>query len=190
MRPRFVLAAFAGAAAMFAWSALSHTLLIRGIGFTPLPNEDALVAEMRRSIPKDGIYVFPGIDWSAKPTPAESADWEARYRSGNGLLIFHPSSEGGPVSPRKLLRQFAADLVASAIAAWLVSGLAGRWRRALAVGALGAFGCAGVSALHWNWYGFTDAFFAAHCFDKIVGWLLAGIAIARVLEAANRRIDG
>jgi hypothetical protein len=155
-------------------------MLIRGIGFTPLPNEDALVAQMRQSIPESGLYFFPGVDWSAKPTPAESAAWEAKFRAGNGLVLFHPSS-GAPVSARKLSVQFLGDLLASLLAAWLVSWLPKSfWRRAGAVGLMGAFGCLGVSALYWNWYGFTDAFFAAHCLDKVVGWLLAGAAIAEV----------
>jgi hypothetical protein len=36
--------------------------------------------------------------------------------------------------------------------------------------------------LYWNRYGFTNAFFAAHCLDKIAGWLLASSAIARLSE--------
>jgi len=182
---RLTLAALAGAAVMFAWSAFSHTVLIRGIGFTPLPNERALVGALRESIQEDGLYFFPGIAWSKEPTADETAAWEARFRAGNGLLIYHPSSDA-PVTPRKLMLQFLGDLLAALIAASLVSALpAPYWRRVLAVGALGGFGCLGVSALYWNWYGFGHAFFAAHCLDKITGWLLAGTAIARL---AQRRL--
>jgi hypothetical protein len=165
---------------MFVWGAISHTALIRGIGFTPLPNEDILLAEIRKSVPDDGLYFFPGIDWDQQPTGAEASAWEARYRAGNGLLVYHPSSDA-PLSPRKLGTQLICDLLAAMLAAWIVASVhAAYWRRVSIVGALGTFGCLGVSALYWNWYGFTHAFFAAHCFDKIVGWLLAGLAIAKV----------
>src|SRR6185503_6093358 len=90
---RLMFAALAGAAVMFAWSALSHTLLIRGDGFAPLPNETALLAEMRESIKDEGLYFFPGIDWSRHPNADETAAWEQRFRAGNGLLVFHPSSD-------------------------------------------------------------------------------------------------
>lgn len=180
-----MLAALAGAVVMFVWSAFSHTSLIRGVGFTRLPNEDALVAEMHRSIKDEGLYFFPGIDWSRQPTAAENEAWQTRFRQGNGLLIFHPSSDA-PVSGRKMILQFFCDLLASTIAAYLVGVLAvPYWKRALAVGAFGAFGCLGVSALYWNWYGFTDSFFAAHCLDKVVGWLLAGAAIAKLVARGH-----
>jgi hypothetical protein len=182
---RLPLAALAGATVMFAWSSFSHTTLIRGIGFTPLPNEDALVAQLHQSIRESGLYFFPGIEWNAKPTPDQSAAWDTKFRSGNGLLIFRPSS-GGPVSARKLSLQFLGDLLASFFAAYLVSWLPRSfWRRTAALGLMGAFGCVGVSALFWNWYGFTDAFFAAHCLDKIVGWLLVGAAIAKLAGVAS-----
>ena len=182
---RWLLAALAGAVVMFAWSALSHTALIRGIGFTRLPHEDAVVAQLRASIDREGLYFFPGIDWDATPTADETAAWKASFRAGNGLLVYHPSS-GDPVSPRKLGLQLLCDLLAAAVAAWLVSLLpAVLWKRALAVGAMGVFACLGVSALFWTWYGFGDAFFAAHCFDKIVGWALAGLAIAWVATRAS-----
>jgi hypothetical protein len=184
---RLPLAALAGAAAMFAWSALSHTALIRGIGFTPLPDEDAVLTELRKHVKDDGLYFFPGVDWGAKATPEQTASWQARFRTGNGLIVFHPSSDA-PVSPRKLGLQFLGDLLASLLAAWLVSLLPSPyWKRLLAVGAMGAFGCLGVSALFWNWYGFPHAFFAAHAFDKIVGWLIAGAAIAALAPGSAIR---
>jgi hypothetical protein len=182
---RWLLAALSGAVVMFAWSTLSHTMLIRGIGFTRMPDEAAVVAQLRTSIHEEGLYFFPGIDWDAKPTAGENAAWQARFRAGNGILVYHPSS-GDPVSPGKMLLQLLCDLLAAAIAAWLVARLPGPyWRRVVAVGAMGVFGCLGVSALFWNWYGFGHAFFAAHCFDKIVGWLVAGAAIARVAAPAD-----
>jgi hypothetical protein len=126
------------------------------------------------------------VDWSAKPTPGETASWQARFRAGNGLIIFHPSSDA-PVSPRKLSLQFLGDLLASLLAAWILSLVvpAPYWKRVLAVGAMGAFGCLGVSSLFWNWYGFGHAFFAAHAFDKIVGWLIAGAAVAALTRSSR-----
>jgi hypothetical protein len=185
-RYRLLWAALAGAAVMFVWSALSHTMLIRGIGFTPLPNEDRLVVELKESIKEDGLYFFPGIDWDREPTDEEAAAWEARYRAGNGILVYHPSSDG-TVTPRKLGLQLFGDALAALLAAYVVSLVnASYWRRLSVVAALGTFGCVGVSALYWNWYGFSHAFFVAHCFDKIVGWTLAGAAIARLSPSSAR----
>jgi len=183
---RLLSAALAGALVMFAWSAFSHTALIRGVGFTPLPNEAAIVAALGKSIRHEGLYFFPGIDWSQEPTAEQTRAWRERFRTGNGLLIYHPSSDD-PVPPRKLGLQFFCDLLAAAVAAHLAALLPiGYWKRVLAVGALGVFGCLGVSALYWNWYGFGHAFFAAHCLDKIAGWLLAGTVIAKLAPRKAR----
>ena len=85
------------------------------------------------------------------------------------------------LSARKLLVQLLTDLLASGIAVYVLSLIAGPdWRRVLVVASFGAFSCLSVGALYWNWYGFPTAFFFAQCLDKIGGWFLAGSAIAYV----------
>jgi hypothetical protein len=155
-----------------------------------LPNEAAVIAELRKSVPADGLYFFPSPDFSGKATPEELVAFEARFRAGpTGMLVYHAAG-GSPVSPTKLILQFASELLASGIAAYVVALVAAPyWTRVLVVGSFGVFGCLSISALYWNWYGFPTSFFLAQCADKVLGWLLAGAAIAWIAPHARSPLD-
>jgi hypothetical protein len=183
---RLVLAVLAGAMVMFVWGAVSHLLLFKGTGFSRLPDEDRITAELRRSIPADGLYFFPSPDFSGEATPAETAAWEAKFSAGpTGMIVYHPAGSA-PVSGRKLLIQFLSHLLGAAVATFIASRIQRPYRtRVLAVGLLGAFGPLTLGAISWNWYGFPAAFFAAQFVDMAVGWSLAGAAIAALLKPAE-----
>lgn len=179
---RIVIGAITGAVIMFVWGAFSHLVLLKGAGFRPLPNENMVIENLRASIPEDGLYFFPGTDLRGHPTPKQQAAWEAKFRTGpTGLLIYHPMG-GTPVSPKKLLIQQLSNLLAAAIAAYVASLiLAPYWQRVLAIALLGVFAWLTVGEIYWNWYGFPNSFFIAQGVEHAVGWLLAGLGIAKVV---------
>jgi hypothetical protein len=182
-KKRFVLAVIAGTLVMFVWGAVSHMLLFKGAGFSRLPNEDRVTAELRRSIASDGLYFFPSPDFSGSSSPAETAAWEAKFRAGpTGMIVYHPSGSA-PVSGKKLLIQFLSHLLAAVVATFIASLVTGSfWTRMLVVGLLGSFGPLTLGMISWNWYGFPSAFFAAQVVDMVVGWSLAGAVIAALLR--------
>jgi hypothetical protein len=185
---RFVLAVLAGGVTMFIWGAISHMTLLKGAGFSYLANDDAVAAELSRSLPHDGLYFLPSADFGGKATDAENAAFEARFRAGpTGLIVFHRSGSG-PVTPRKLLKQFFSELLAAAIGGFVLLRFAAPYGlRVLTMGMVGAFGVFSISTIYWNWYGFPDAFFVAQLVDKVVGWLVAGASMAALLPAADAR---
>lgn len=188
-RRNLVAAALVGAATSFAWGGLSHMVLLKGVGFSVLRDEPRLVAALREAAPEDGLYFLPSIDLRGSATAAETASWEARFRRGpRGLLVVQHAGDS-PMSARKVGVQALSHLLASFLVAWLLSMLVERSlpRRALVAGALGAFGCLAIGAIDWAWYGFPDAFFAARCVDQIVGWTLAGAAIAASQDRLRAR---
>jgi hypothetical protein len=184
---KIVIGALTGAVIMFVWGAFSHMVILVGVGFNRLPDEDAVIEKLRNSIPREGLYFFPIIDFRGNPTPEERGAWEAKFRGGpTGLLLYHPDG-GTPLSPKKLLTQFTSNLLSAAIAAYIVSLVLARyWQRVLAITLFGAFAWLSISALYWNWYGFPTSFFAAQGVDQIVGWLLAGLAIAKLVPPFTR----
>src|SRR5262245_57060531 len=186
---RIVIGSIAGAAIMFVWGAFSHLVLLIGVGFRPLPNEDAVLEMLRSSIPEAGLYFFPGRDLRGKLTPEQEATWKNKYRTGpTGMLILRREG-GGPVSTRKLLIQLLSHFLAAAIAALLVSRIVGAyWQRVMSIAFIGVFGWLSISVIYWNWYGFPGTFFIAQGVDQGVGWLLAGLAIARVVQPAARSV--
>lgn len=180
---KIALGALGGGVVMFIWGAVSHMVLPIGtIGLKTLPGEGPVLEALTTAIPEDGLYFFPGMDFSKDQTEEEQAAWEARYRSGPaGLLLFHPHG-GAPLEASHLLIEFLSNVLASAVAAFVASLLAASLgRRTLAIALLGLLAWLSISASYWNWYGFPGDFILAEGFDQVVGWLLAGVVIARLV---------
>jgi len=72
---KWLIATLAGATTMFVWGGISHLVLLKGIGFTRMSNEERIVSTLRTSLPGDGLYFFPSIDLRGNPTREESAAW-------------------------------------------------------------------------------------------------------------------
>jgi hypothetical protein len=185
-RRRLLVAWLAGTLLIYVWGALSHMVLLKGAGFSRMPDEGRIVAALRGSLETDGLYLFPSPDFSGRATPEETAAWERRFHAGpTGMIIYHPAG-GSPVSGQKLAIQLLADMIAAAIAVHVIQRMRGNvWANGFTVGLLGVFAIASVATIFWNWYGFPKAFFVAQCIDMIVGWSLTGVAIAAIV--AGRR---
>src|SRR5262245_32834635 len=170
---------------MFVWGGFSHLVLLIGVGFRPLPHEDALIETLKGSIHEQGLYFFPGIDLRGSPTQEERAAWEERYRAGPTGMLLYSLNGGTPVSNRKLLIQLLSDVLAATIVALIVSLMDAPYRqRILAIALMGVFAWLSISSIYWNWYSFPGSFFVAQGVDQLVGWFLAGLVIARVVPRA------
>ena len=179
---KWMIATLAGAATIFVWGGISHMVLLKGIGFTRMSNEERIVATLHTSLPGEGLYFFPSIDLRGNPTGEEKAAWETRFRAGpTGMIVYHAGGDA-PVSPKKISVQFVSDVVAAGILAYLLSlAIASYWKRVGFSALLGIFGLFAISSIYWNWYGFPNAFFLAQGVDMIVGWALAGAVIAKLI---------
>jgi hypothetical protein len=181
---RTLLALAAGTAVLFVWGALSHMIIIRGVGFAALPDDAAFAQALSGKHVEPGLYAFPAPpDWRGEvATEASMAAWDAQFRSGpSGLLVVRPIGEA-PVSPRKLLVQLLANVVAVSLALLVVrSSGPSFWRRVACVVAVGTGGFVTVGVICWNWYAFTNGFILALGFDLLVGWLLVGSILAALV---------
>lgn len=54
--------AIVGGVVVFVWGGFSHMVLLKAIGFSPLPNEAAVLESLTSASPDDGLYFFPGMD--------------------------------------------------------------------------------------------------------------------------------
>ena len=67
-----------------------------------------------------------------------------------------------------------------------LAGLGGPYlARAGAVGLLGLFEWADLGVSYWNWDGFPTVFTGAALVDQVVGWTLAGLAMAAILRGRS-----
>ena len=182
---RRLLAAIAGGIVVFVWSAVSHMALGLGsAGIRTIPNEERMAQAIRGVVTEPGLYFFPGVDPSRKMTPAEERAWTERYRRGPaGILIVQPGGRE-PMEPTQFVVELLADILAAGVAAFILAGLGGPLlARAGAVGLLGVFEWADISVSYWNWYKFPTLYTGAALVEQVVGWTLAGLAMALILRS-------
>ena len=182
---RRLLAAIAGGIVVFVWSAVSHMALGLGsAGIRTIPNEERMAQAIRGVVTEPGLYFFPGLDPSRKMTPEEERAWTERYRRGpSGLLVVQPGGRE-PMEPTQFVVELLADILAAGVAAFILAGLGGPLlARAGAVGLLGVFEWADLSVSYWNWYKFPTVYTGAALVEQVVGWTLAGLAMALILRA-------
>lgn len=184
---RVLLAALAGGVVLFLWGALSHMVLqIGDLGIAPLPSEDTLMAAMKSHIARDGFYFFPGMDMEAENSEQAWKDWEEKYRRGpRGFLLYHAQG-AEPMPPSQFLIEFLSDVLAALVAAVFLVKIRGSfWQRTLMVTLLALFCWFSVHVPYWNWYGFPGLYTASQLLDGVVGWFLAGMALAALVKPAQ-----
>ena len=180
---RIIVAAIVGGLVVFIWSAVSHIVTpLGGMGLSTLPDE-ARQLESFRSIPASGMYFFPGIDMKKMSTPEQQKAFDQKMQTGPSGLLIITKGPGEAMSPRQLGSELATNIIAALIAAILVSMMVGAYlKRAFAVALLGAFSIISLLASYWIWYGFPGAYIAGEAITEIVGWLLAGLVIAKIVR--------
>jgi hypothetical protein len=180
---KLVVAALVGGLIVFAWGAIAHMATPLGMaGMSFLPDEGATIEGLRVSVPKTGMYIFPTAGMNSK-NEAEQKAWAEKIRRGpSGILVY--KAEGmEPMPPRMLIVEFISNVLAAFVAALVVSMIAGYSRRVFAVLLLSIFAFLSLSVSYWNWFSYPATYIGAELLTEAIGWLLAGLAIARLAPA-------
>lgn len=184
---RTLLAGILGGLIAFVWSAIIHMLPTGMMGLSMLhEKEDAVLAALKSNVPQPGLYFFPGVDMSKSMTKEEEAAWTAKFKAGpSGLLLVQPSG-GEPMNPRQLIVEFLSTVLCALIAASILASTVGSFMcRATMVATLGLFSWLAISVSQWNWYDYPFSFIALDAIDQIIGWLLAGFLMAKMIKPAQ-----
>lgn len=179
---RTVIAGIIGGLVMFIWGAVAHMALPIGETGHKVPvQQEAVLDAIGQSTAGEGIYMYPSI---AAEQMGDAAAMQAFREQSRGkafaFVVYQP--DGNPVNEDmvpNLVKQLVSDVLAALVVAWILA--LGAWafgRRVLIAGALGLFGWLALGVPYWNWYMFPLNFTAATLIEQVVGWLLAGAAIA------------
>lgn len=176
---KYLLAILLGSVTMFIWGAFSHLVVITGVGYKPLPNEEYITKTFQNSITEKGLYFFPSKDFKNTSSEVEKK-WLSKYEEGPVGLLIYRSVGGNPFSFKKLIIQFLSYLFATIISVLILSNVyASFWKKVLIVSLIGFVGCISVSVIYWNWYEFPDSFILAQFADITIGFILLGIILAK-----------
>jgi hypothetical protein len=187
---RILLAGIAGGLALFLWGTLAHVVLPLGqVGIKEIPQEPAVVAAMKTAMPEAGFYFFPGMGVGASATKQEKdaamQQFQQKYRSGPyGILIYHPTGTT-PMSGGQLRAELGLNIVQALLAAGLLVLAPGLTSFASRVGLImvaGLLASISTSIQYWNWYGFPTNYTVTYIFTTLVGFLVVGLVVAKVIK--------
>jgi hypothetical protein len=187
MAKKILLAGIIGGVIMFIWGAVAHMAL--GIGessMKAMQNEEAVLAAMKENMKDSGLYLFPGGVPANDMTEEQEKELMRKWEQGpSGFLVYHP--EGMPaMSAKTLATELFSNMLASLLAAFLLSqalgALTSMGSRVLFVTLLGLIPFMSLSVSYWNWYGFPGGFTFGELIEQVVGFGLAGLALAAIVK--------
>jgi len=192
MGKRIILAGVLGSIAMFVWSSLAHTVLPLGeVGVSQIPNEAPVLSAMQTSMGQtSGLYFYPGFgvpkDAPREQRNAAMKDYGTKLAANpSGILIYHPPGAKA-LTPGQLGTEYLTELLECLLVAFLVAraGIAGYGARLGFIVVAGIMAAITTNIPYWNWYGFPTDYTVAYASTEIIGYLVAGLVIARMLKTA------
>ena len=184
---RILLAAIAGAIAMFVAMSILHMSPVSRIGFSQLADDGPALAALKAGTAnRPGLYIYPTVDMQAKDAMAKSV--AARAVKPSGIFVYEPPGTPG-MSPRQLLTEFGIEFLQCLIAATLLSSAAlmtyfGRVGFVLLTGILAALT---TNASYWNWYGFPANYTLANMGIEVASFFAAALVIAAFIRPRRLR---
>jgi len=146
--------------------------------------EDAVLTALKSNLQQPGLYFLPGCDMSKELTKEQEAAWIAKCKAGPvGFLLYDPNGRNPMDMTQQLVVEFLATLLCGLIAAFILASTVGSLRRrTVMVAMMGLFTWLAISVSQWNWYHFPFSFIALDAIDQVIGWLLAGFLMAKMIK--------
>lgn len=180
MNKQQIIAAAAGAVVLFIWSLLSWMVLpFHSQTLNPVPETAIEVQTMKDQMPDAGVYHYPGLPGGTAANSWENLSRRMREEPVITLMVFLP--DGTDLLPvENFIFGLILNLAAAGLAVFLLglTPIRNYWNKVVFVGLLGTFAVLSASLPEYLWFGYPADFVVAAVFDVIVGWSLAGAAIA------------
>jgi hypothetical protein len=189
---RVLVAGLIGGIVIFVWGVLAHMALGLGnVGIHLPTNENVVLGSLHEGLGEQpGVYILPSLDPKQMGDAAVVKAYSAKAAtSPYAWVVYLPQGEDMMQMGQQIGRQWASDTLA-ALALAFVLGLAGLgFRRRVALAAAAAvFAWLSTMLPYWNWYRFPLDFTLAALVEQLVGWLLAGAAMAWWLGRSERQL--
>ena len=188
---RILIAALIGGIVMFIWGAVAHMALGLGNpGIRPPAHEDVVLSSLHEGLGNQpGVYILPWLDPGAMGDDAAVKAYGATANTWPyAWVVYLP--QGGDMTRMgpQLATQWVSDTLAALVLAILMSvpGLSLGRRLGLAGGAA-VFAWLSTMVPYWNWYRFPTSFSVAALVEQLIGWLLAGAAMAWWIGRRERK---
>lgn len=186
---RLLFPALLAAIAVFIWMFISWALLPwHGTSMKTLPENEALIEQLKSSITEPGLYYYPGMPQEDGETAMQA--WVDKYRGGPviPLMIFIPDG-AEPWNPNQFIFSFIINFLTAFVAAFLlkkaVNNTAGYFDRVLFVTMIGLFTAFAGPIMDMNWWKYPSGYSSVAAIDMIVTWFIAGLILAWRIKSEN-----
>lgn len=180
MGKQLVLGTVLGGIVLFIWSALAWTFIPwPGTPLRAFTNEDAVEAAIVANAPQSGNYLLPNPH---KPgLTSEQTDRLGEKIMRGPMMFASIRLEAMRPFPVLLIVQFLIQLVSALIATFLLLKTCGLTygQRVLFVALCGVLIFIAGKLDEWVWWSFSSNFLMMELGAIIVGWILAGLVIAK-----------
>ncbi|MGH8160071.1 MAG: hypothetical protein ACREPQ_18290 [Rhodanobacter sp.] len=189
---RVLVAGLIGGIVMFIWGLAAHMALGLGnVGIHQPVDENVVLATLHEGLGEQaGVYMLPSFDPKQMNDPYKVRAYSQKaIHAPYAWVVYLPQGDDMMQMGPQIGRQWASDTL-SALALAFVMGLAGLgFRRRLAVAAAAAvFAWLSTMVPYWNWYRFPLDFTWAALVEQLIGWLIAGAAMAWWLGRSERKL--
>jgi len=180
---KIIIGALVGGLIFFIWSAIIHMSPLGMVGITSLP--DGVYDSFKSSGLGSGFYFFPGV--VKNPTPEQRKAWQEQLTAGPYGILAYTAQGSAAMAPKQLISELVTDIVAAFIAACIIALIVAPYiKRVSVVALMGVFGWVSLLLSYWIWYNFPTPYVINEGFTEIIGWLLAGLAMAKIVPPRVR----
>lgn len=186
-KKKLIKGAIIGGAIVFLWCFVSWMLLPwHAKTFNKFSNEESVADAIKNNAPVSGIYILPNTFLYDSSTSSDEMQNSMTMMQEGPTLFASVRLEGmGQKTIRPLIVSLLIQIIGAGIITWMLlqtKGLKFK-QKVLFVTLFGiAIGVLGVLPA-WNWWCFSASYTLSICFDMVVGWFLAGLAIAKICRS-------
>lgn len=189
---RVLVAGLLGGIVIFIWGVAAHMALGLGnVGIHQPADENTVLATLHEGLGEQaGIYMLPSFDPQHMNDPYKVRAYEQKaIRSPYAWVVYLPQGDDMLQMRQQIARQWASDTLGALALAFVMGWIGLGFRRRLAIAAAAAvFAWLSTMVPYWNWYRFPLDFTLAALAEQLIGWLLAGAAMAWWLGRGERKL--
>jgi hypothetical protein len=188
---RVLVAGIMGGVVLFFWGFVAHMLLGLGNpGIHQPAHEDVVLNVLHDGLGmQPGVYILPSIEPAQMSDPAAVAAYGKKAAaSPYAWMVYEPQGTDMSHMRPQLTREWASDTLSALALACLMGLAAFSFTRRLGIAVVATlFAWLSVMIPYWNWYRFPTPLALAELVEQLIGWLLAGAAMAWWLGRGENR---
>lgn len=189
MNKTLVKCAFVGGLIAFIWGALAWTFLcpFQKMGMRGFDNEKTVESVLQDHTPTSGAYVLPYHSSDKGMTKKEKEEMREKHKEKfkNGPVAFVIMlKDGMKTTPEHIILQLIVEIVAAGLITWLLmmTKAMSYMRRVVFVATIALIGGILITIPGTIWMGMPYQNAIGQVVCLVIGWFLAGLAIAKMVK--------